>query len=71
MHVSTPDVPSVPWNVTVTAWLNQPFASGARAVALAAGAVWSYLTTRPAGAVFPARSRHVPLTAVPAVSGPA
>src|SRR5919108_2329005 len=66
-----PDVASVPWKVTVTAWLCQPFASGARAEPVAPGAVASYFNARDADAVFPALSLHVPLTVVPAVSGPA
>ena len=57
-------------NWTVTALLNQPFASGTRAVALACGDVSSYLSVSEAGAVFPARSRHVPLSGVPGLSGP-
>ena len=70
MQVATPEVPSVPWKVTVTAWLCQPFASGGRAAGLDCGAVSSYLSGRVAGAVFPATSRHVPATVVPLVSGP-
>src|ERR671922_843221 len=64
-------MPSLPWKVTVTAWLCQPFASGARAEPVAPGAVASYFSASDAGAVFPALSLHVPLTVVPAVSGPA
>ncbi len=56
--------------MTVTEWLCQPFASGARAVALAAGAVSSYLRGSEAGAVLPATSRQVPLTVAAALSGP-
>ncbi len=61
----------MPWNVTVTAWLCQPLWSGGRAAGLDCGAVSSYLSGRFAGAVFPARSRQVPLTVVALVSGPA
>ncbi len=50
----------MPWKVTVTAWLCQPFASGGRAAGLDCGAVSSYLSGRFAGAVFPATSRQVP-----------
>jgi uncharacterized protein (DUF1501 family) len=43
-HVSTPDVASLPPNETATGWLNQPFASGARAaLAVTVGGVESYL----------------------------
>ena len=71
MHVSIPEVPSEPWKVTVTAWLNQPFASAARAVAVAVGRVVSYFTGCDAEDVLPAWSRQVPATVVPVVSGPA
>src|SRR5919109_2100250 len=64
-------MPSLPWKVTVTAWLCQPFASGGRAVPVAPGAVASYLSGTDAGVVFPALSLQVPLTVVAAVSGPA
>ena len=41
-HVSTPDVASVPEKVTMSAWLYQPFESGARpGVALTVGPVAS------------------------------
>ena len=43
-HAPIPDRPSVPDEVTVSGWLYQPFASGARsAVAVAEGAVLSSL----------------------------
>ena len=61
----------MPWKVTVTAWLCQPFLSGGRAAGLNCGAVSSYFSGRFAGAVFPARSRQIPVTVVALVSGPA
>ena len=68
-----PDVASVPAKATPTGWLNQPFASVGRA-ALAPvtwGAVASYPSTNERAALLPARSRQVPLTEAPALSGPA
>jgi hypothetical protein len=58
--------------LTVRAWLNQPPKSAGReAVALACGAVASYLRRKEGLAALPARSRQVPLTDVEALSGPA
>jgi hypothetical protein len=70
VQLCTPDVASEPWNVTVTEWLCQPFESGARAVGLADGGVWSYRSASAADAALPARSRQVPLTVAEALSGP-
>ena len=57
---------------TVSAWLYQPFESGAReGVAVTTGPVASYWKLKALLAlVFPARSRHVPLTVPVASSGP-
>lgn len=67
-----PEVASEPVNDTATAWLYQPFASGARAgLALTLGGVASYLRLNVEGALtLPALSVHVPLTVVPPLSGP-
>jgi hypothetical protein len=70
-HVSSPDIPSVAPNVTVSARLNQPFESGARpGVAVVAGAVASYLTGSEALRALPAWSRQVPLREAVELSGP-
>ena len=58
--------------LTVRAWLNQPPKSAGRdAVALACGAVASYLRRREGVAALPAMSRQVPPTDADALSGPA
>jgi hypothetical protein len=69
---SRPDVVSVPEKLTVRGALYQPFAFGEReAVAVACGAVASYLRLNEAVVVLPALSRHWPMTAVVVRSGPA
>ena len=62
----------MPAKLTVSAWLYQPFESGARAgVAVTTGPVPSYWKLKaPAALVFPARSLHVPETEAFALSGP-
>ena len=72
MHVSIPEVASVPLKLTVNEWLYQPFESGLReGVAVTAGAVSSYRKLKLLLAlVFPARSRQVPETDALAESGP-
>jgi hypothetical protein len=68
---SIPAVASVPANVTVTVDLFQPLALGwGLEVAVAAGAVASYLSARESVSEFPALSRHAPSTEAAAVSGP-
>ncbi len=63
---------SVPLKPTDSGWLYQPFESGPRAgVAVTVGAVSSYWKPNVPGLlVFPARSRHVPLTDAVWSSGP-
>ena len=57
--------------LTVRAWLNQPPKSAGReAVALASGAVASYLTASDGVDALPATSRHVPPTEAAGLSGP-
>jgi hypothetical protein len=71
VHETPPDIGSLPVKVTVTGFLYQPFASEAReGVAVACGAVASYLSVYDAGPTLPARSRQEPPTSAPAVSGP-
>jgi hypothetical protein len=67
-----PDVASEPPKEIETGWLYQPPASGSRAgLALAFGAVASYLSANENGALtLPATSRHVPDTLAVAESGP-
>src|SRR5215203_6434930 len=69
---SSPEVASVPAKLTARAWLYQPFESGLRAgVGVTRGPVSSYWKLNGLGVlVFPARSRHVPLTEAVASSGP-
>ena len=71
-HVSTPEVASVAAKLTVSGWLNQPLASAVRlGVAVASGAVASYLSGKEARLGLPALSRQVPVTDVAPMSGPA
>ena len=71
-HEASPDTGSVPAKVTETGALYQPAAFPARAgVAVACGAVASYLTTTERGATLPARSWQAPLIVTVAASGPA
>src|SRR4029453_14236877 len=67
-----PEVPSVPAKPIVSAWLYQPFESGAReGVAVTTGPVPSYWKLKLVAALeFPARSRQVPETEAFAESGP-
>src|SRR4029453_13862355 len=67
-----PEVPSVPAKPIVSAWLYQPFESGAReGGAVTTGPVESYWKLKLLAAlVFPARSRQVPETEPVASSGP-
>ena len=62
----------MPAKPTVSAWLYQPFESGARlGVAVTTGPVASYWKLKALLAlVLPARSRHVPLTVPVGSSGP-
>src|SRR5215475_990008 len=71
LHEPRPDVPSVPENETVSAWLYQPFESGPReGVPATEGAVESYWNEAVAGSTLPALSVQEPLTAALPVSGP-
>ena len=72
MHEATPDSASEPAQLSVTAWLYQPFASGVRlALAVTAGAVSSNLSGKEIDElVFPALSMHVPVGVAFAESGP-
>jgi hypothetical protein len=64
-------VASVPENPTVTAARYQPFAFGCRSgVAVAWGAVSSYLIASDRVTVLPAKSRHAPDTTAFVESGP-
>jgi hypothetical protein len=67
-----PDVASEPLQATPTAWLNQPFWSGARVdtAATLVGAAESYLSGKDFELTFPALSVHVPLGAALPLSGP-
>jgi hypothetical protein len=70
--MSSPEVASLPLKLTVRSWLYQALTSGPReAVALACGAVSSYLSVKRLEPLwFPALSVHVPPTAVDGSSGP-
>ncbi len=72
VHESIPAGASEPPNAIATAWLYQPFASGARAgAALTLGGVPSYLiVTDEASLTLPAASRQVPPTVAAPLSGP-
>src|SRR5438094_3592593 len=71
LHEPRPEVPSVPENATVSAWLYQPFESAAReGVPATDGAVESYWNEAVAGSTLPALSVQEPLTEVLPVSGP-
>src|SRR5204862_414691 len=71
VHVSTPEVVSVPEKPIETAWLYQPFASGFRpALPAAVGGVESYLTGKEVAPTLPALSRHEPVTEALPLSGP-
>jgi len=71
VHVSTPEVASVPEKPTKTAWLYQPFESGLRpALPVAVGAVESYLMGTEAVPTLPALSMHDPVTEALPLSGP-
>src|SRR5436190_23838135 len=71
VHVSTPEVASVPEKPIATAWLYQSFASALRpALAAAVGGVESYLTGKEAVPTLPALSRHEPVTEALPLSGP-
>src|SRR3954451_20905158 len=63
-HDAMPEVASAPANVMTTWWLYQPPTSGGRSAAelVTVGAVASYRSAKETAAVFPAASRHVPLT---------
>src|SRR5581483_11071827 len=67
-----PEVASLPVYVTVTGRLYQPFRSGGRSAAAPStvGGVESYWSANDAVPVLPALSRHVPVTAAAALSGP-
>src|SRR5205823_1726506 len=66
-----PEVPSLPTNEIVSAWLYQPLASGfLPAVGVTVGAVASYLRPNDRVVLLPARSRQMPVTDAPASSGP-
>ena len=68
---SVPEVTSVPAKLTVSGALNHPFPLGWRdGVAVVGGAVASYLSASDVLPVFPATSRHAPVTAAEALSGP-
>jgi hypothetical protein len=67
----TPEVASVPANVTVTGRLYQPFESGGRSgVAVTVGAVASYWSASDAPPELPARSVHEPDSVTVDPSGP-
>ena len=70
-HEPMPEVVSIPVKSTERAALYQPFPFGALlGVAVACGAVASYLSGYEASVPFPALSRHVPLTTAETASGP-
>src|SRR5215472_16911208 len=66
-----PEVPSVPVKATLSAWLYQPFESGARAgtAVTPVGAVASYWSPSEAEPTLPALSVQVPPTDALAESG--
>ena len=68
-----PEVASVPAKPTVSGWLYQPLASGARPAEapVTCGAVASYSRPSDRTVVLPALSEHEPLTAPRSSSGPA
>jgi hypothetical protein len=71
-QLAIPEVASLPFHVTVTALLYQPFAFGARSgLGANTGAVESYLSANEAEADWlPALSVQVPLRLTPLLSGP-
>lgn len=72
MHVTGPEVASVPVQLIASWWLYHPFVSGGRAGAaeLATGAVESYLSGKAVEAEFPAWSVQVAPGAAAPPSGP-
>ena len=71
MQPASPEVPSLPEKARVRAWLYQPLLSGPRlGLALAAGAVASYLKLTEAPLELPAWSEQLPLIVTEAESGP-
>lgn len=70
-QLASPDVASLPCQVTVTGLLYQPLAFGLRSgVGLSAGAVESYLSGKVFEPTLPALSVHVPAGAALPLSGP-
>ena len=71
-HESSPDVASPPEKLTVSGAVYQPAAfAGRLGAAVTCGAVASYLSGREPASLFPALSRHEPLTVAAEASGPA
>ena len=72
MHVSIPEVASLPVKPTVSAWLYQPLESGGRdgLAPVTCGAVASYMSANARTVVLPATSRQEPLTERLGPSGP-
>jgi len=71
-QLASPEVLSLPFQVTVTGFRYQPFAFGARsALGAKTGGVESYLSGKETGAeLLPALSVHVPLGVMLPPSGP-
>src|SRR5260221_9935358 len=72
VHEPTPDVASVPANVTETGWLYQPLFVGALpGEAVTVGGVAAYfIATDPGPLTLPGLSPHAPVAAPAAASGP-
>src|SRR4029450_5819971 len=71
VHVSTPDIASVPLKPTETAWLYQPFASGLRpGPPPRGGGVESYFSAHTAVPPLLRLSRTEPVTEALPLSGP-